>query len=278
MADSQQANGVIFIHLRTHSAYSLSEGALPVKVMAKLAVDARMPALAITDTGNLFGALEFSDALAEKGVQPIIGCGLRCDVDVAAPEASRQATGLKRFPTLALLAKDEQGYANLMKLSSHAYLHSPDNAEHHVSFDDLSAHHAGLICLTGGPAGPINQALVAGQISLARQRLERLKVLFGDRLYVELQRHGTEEERTAEPLLVELAYELELPLVATNECYFAKPDDYAAHDALICIAEGEVIASDDRRRLTPEHYFKPAGCRSGWRPADCLRAAAQKTM
>jgi DNA polymerase-3 subunit alpha len=258
MADSQQANGVIFIHLRTHSAYSLSEGALPVKVMAKLAVDARMPALAITDTGNLFGALEFSDALAEKGVQPIIGCGLRCDVDVAAPEASRQATGLKRFPTLALLAKDEQGYANLMKLSSHAYLHSPDNAEHHVSFDDLSAHHAGLICLTGGPAGPINQALVAGQISLARQRLERLKVLFGDRLYVELQRHGTEEERTAEPLLVELAYELELPLVATNECYFAKPDDYAAHDALICIAEGEVIASDDRRRLTPEHYFKPA--------------------
>ena len=258
MADSQQANGVTFIHLRTHSAYSLSEGALPVKMMAKLAVEARMPALAITDTGNLFGALEFSDALAEKGVQPIVGCGLRCDADVAAPEASRQSTGLRRFPTLALLAKDEQGYANLMKLSSHAYLNSPDNAEHHVSFADLSAHHAGLICLTGGPAGPINQSLVAGQISLARQRLERLKALFGDRLYVELQRHGTEEERTAEPLLVELAYELELPLVATNECFFAKPDDYAAHDALICIAEGEVIASDERRRLTPEHYFKPA--------------------
>ena len=256
MADSA---GVTFIHLRIHSAYSLSEGALPIKLIAELAKGQKMPAVAITDTGNLFGALEFSEALAEKGLQPIIGCTLKCEIDEPVKDGSqKQQTGLRHVPSLALFAKDGVGYGNLMKLSSHAYLDSPDNAEPHVSFADLAVHAQGLICLTGGPSGPINEALVAGQFTLARQRLLRLRDAFGDRLYVELQRHGLEAERAAEPGLVELAYDLEIPLVASNECYFAKPDDYAAHDALICIAEGEVIATEDRRRLTPEHYFKPA--------------------
>ena len=258
MADTDSHQGVGFIHLRTHSAYSLSEGALPIKLMAAMAKEAKMPALAITDTGNLFGALEFSEALAEKGIQPIVGCTLKVDIEEAQTDgAIRHHTGLRRIPSLALFAKDETGYGHLMKLSSHAYLDTADNAEPHVPWDFLADHCQGLICLTGGPGGPVNQALVAGQMPLARQRLARLKDVFGDRLYVELQRHGTEDERTAEPGLVELAFELDLPLVASNECYFAKPDDYAAHDALICIAEGEVIAADDRRRLTPEHYFKP---------------------
>ncbi len=172
MADSA---GVTFIHLRTHSAYSLSEGALPIKLMANLAKEQKMPALAITDTGNLFGALEFSEAAAEKGVQPIIGCTLKCEIDEPAKDGpQKQQTGLKRVPSLALIAKDEAGYGNLMKLSSHAYLDSPDSAEPHVSVEDLAAHSQGLICLTGGPSGPINEALVAGQMTLARQRLLRL--------------------------------------------------------------------------------------------------------
>jgi len=250
-------SAVTFIHLRTHSAYSLSEGALQIKQMAELAKDAKMPALAITDTGNLFGALEFSDALAEKGIQPIIGCTLK--VDLAEPPkdgAPRPAHGLRRVPSLALLVRNEAGYRNLMKLSSRAYLSSPDNAEPHVGWDCLVAHSEGLICLTGGPAGPVNEALAAGQTTLARSHAERLKGVFGDRLYIELQRHGLEAERQTEAGLIDLAYDLEVPLVASNECYFAKAADYAAHDALICIAEGEVIAADDRRRLTPEHYFK----------------------
>ncbi len=255
MADSL-ASGVPFIHLRIHSSYSLSEGALPIKVLAKLAVEHRMPALAITDTDNLFGALEFSETLAGKGVQPIIGCSLK----VAFGDGERDQVGRPgippKRPSIALLAKDEEGYRNLMRLSSHAWLEHGAHGEPHVAIDFLRAHAEGLICLTGGPGGPVNEALVDGQPALARRRVEDLCTLYGDRLYVELQRHQTELEALAEPGLVDLAYELSLPLVATNEAYFARPEDFAAHDALICIADAEVIAAEDRRRLTPEHYFK----------------------
>jgi DNA polymerase-3 subunit alpha len=249
------AEAPAFIHLRTHSAYSLSEGALPVKQLAGMAKDMGMPALAITDTGNLFGALEFAEALAEKGVQPIIGCTLRVEFGDQ-PVDPRGGGPQRRLPSLALLAKDAAGYANLMKLSSRAYLDSPDHTEPHVPFAMLAELSAGLICLSGGPAGPINEAIVAGQSSLARGRLEKLHAAFGDRLYVELQRHGLEPETRAEPVLIDLAYDMGLPLVATNEAYFAAQEDFAAHDALICIAESEVVAAEDRRRLTPEHYFK----------------------
>ena len=245
-----------FIHLRTHSAYSLSEGALQIKAMAGLTKEAGMPAVAITDTGNLFGALEFSDAMAEKGIQPIVGCTIKVDLIEQKEGAMKASAGLRRIPSLAFLAKSQEGYGNLMKLSSRAYLETPDNAEHHVTWDYLMAHSAGLICLTGGPEGPINDALVSGQGAQAAEQIERLKSVFGDRLYIELQRHGTADERQAEAGLIELAYRLEVPLVATNECYFAKPADYVAHDALICIAEGDLIVTEDRRRLTPEHYFK----------------------
>jgi DNA polymerase-3 subunit alpha len=256
---SESHPGVVFIHLHTHSAYSLSEGALPIKQMAKMAREAGMPALAITDTGNLFGALEFSEALSEKGVQPIIGCALKLDFgDGTQDNAHRQRQAQRKLPSLVLLAKDESGYRHLMRLSSRAYLDTPDTAEPHISWELLQSHSEGLICLTGGPLGPINEALLQGQVPLARERIERLKDLFDDRLYIELQRHGTESERATEPGLVDLAYDLDIPLVATNEPYFATPDDYVAHDALICIAEGEVMSSEDRRRLTPEHYFKSA--------------------
>ena len=246
-----------FIHLRAHSAYSLAEGALHIKQMAVLAKEAGMPALAITDSGNLFGALEFSEALADKGIQPIIGCSLRVELHEAPADATTRAPAHPRkLPPVALLAKDETGYRNLMKLSSRAYLLTPENEVPHVTWEMFEELSGGLICLSGGPDGPIDEALVQGQSSLAKHLVERLKALFGDRFYIELQRHGTEAERASEPGLIELAYELDVPLVATNQVYFAKPDDYAAHDALICIAEGQVVSADDRRRVTPEHYFK----------------------
>ena len=247
-----------FVHLRTHSAYSLAEGALPIKQMAVLAIGNGMPAVAITDSGNLFGALEFSEALAEKGVQPIIGCGLRVAMQPVAKEApvKNGSQADAKFPVLVLLAKSEAGYRNLMKLSSRAYLDTPETSTPHVHVDLLAELSEGLICLSGGPDGPLNEALVAGQSPLARSQAERLLALFGDRFYIELQRHNTAAERAAEPGLLELAYELGIPLVATNQVYFAKPDDYAAHDALLCIADGQVVAADDRRRVTSEHYFK----------------------
>ena len=245
-----------FIHLHIHTAYSLSEGALPIKRLADMAKTQKMPALAITDTGNLFGALEFSEVMVEKGIQPIIGLRLRVDMTAPSNSAKQMPTGLKNHPTIVLLAKNQLGYQNLMKLSSSSFLEVPDNAEPHVSWAKLHACGEGLICLTGGPEGPLNECLVQGQTILASQLANQLKELFGDRLYFELQRHSTEAEQTAEPHLIEIAYNQGIPLVATNQCYFATPDDYVAHDALICIAAGEVIAAEDRRRLTPEHYFK----------------------
>jgi DNA polymerase III subunit alpha len=257
MSDSA-ASGVPFIHLRAHSSYSLSEGALPVKQLASLAYGLGMPALAITDTNNLFGALEFSETLAEKGIQPIIGCTLNVDFAGGARHQLGGRGGTAKMAHLALIAKDEEGYGNLMRLSSSAWLDNAGVAEPHVGLAELEARSGGLVCLTGGPGGPVNEALVDGQGELAEERLLALKSVFGDRLYVELQRHNTEPERIAEPGLVDLAFRHGLPLVATNEPYFARADDFGAHDALICIAEGEVLAEEDRRRLTPEHYFKSA--------------------
>ncbi|MGI9514981.1 MAG: DNA polymerase III subunit alpha [Anderseniella sp.] len=252
MTDSSAAS---FIHLRTHSAYSLSEGALKIKTLSKLATAQAMPALAITDTGNLFGALEFAEVMTGAGIQPIIGCTLLVDSEDGpeGPAHNRNALDLAR---LVLLAKDEAGYRNLLKLSSRAYLDAPETELPHVGLAAIEELSGGLICLTGGPGGLINKPLLENRHSVAKTRIERLKQVFGDRLYVELQRHGMDEERAAEPGLVDLAYALELPLVASNEPYFAEADDFAAHDALICIAEGEVVANENRRQLTPEHYFK----------------------
>src|SRR6185295_9232433 len=169
-----------FIHLKAHSAYSLAEGALHIKQMAVLAKEAGMPALAITDSGNLFGALEFSEALADKGIQPIIGCSLRVEFHPAPAEpVAKTQMHTKKLPPIALLAKDETGYRNLMKLSSRAYLQTPEHELPHVTWEMLDEFSEGLICLSGGPDGPIDEALVQGQSPLARHLMERLKAMFG---------------------------------------------------------------------------------------------------
>ncbi len=243
-----------FIHLRLHSAFSLLEGAIRIKDLVKLCKANAMPAVALTDTANLFGALEFSETMAGAGIQPIVGCTLPIMLD----EGDEPGRGPRRevAGTLALLVKDEVGYLNLMKLSSRAFLGPEAGEAAHVSLDLVAAHAEGLICLTGGPGGVINRLLAAGQRPAAEEFLLKLKSMFGDRLYVELQRHDLDIERQTEPALIDFAYEHELPLVATNEPYFAKEEEYEAHDAMICIAEGAYVAQGNRRRLTPEHRFK----------------------
>ncbi len=247
-----------FVHLRTHSAYSLLEGALHIKALAKLCEHLEMPAVGLTDSGNLFGALEFSETMVGTGVQPLVGTTLcvNFDDDENAQSKQRMQAGQRSFPTLALIAKDETGYGNLLKLSSASFLKTESSDAPHITYDDFEEHSGGLIVLTGGPGGPVNQAIVARQPDLARSRMIRLKSLCGDRLYVELQRHGMPEEHEAEPELLNLAYELDVPIVATNEAYFAESRDFEAHDALICISESTVVNVEDRRQLTPEHYFK----------------------
>ena len=248
-----------FVHLRVHSAYSLLEGALTIARLAALASADRAPVLALTDSNNLFGALEFSETLAEAGIQPIIGLTLSLTF---ATEGEIAPGGDIRGPhadgRIALLAKNQQGYANLMRLSTNAYFAASESGEVVTAMADLASQAEGLIALTGGPEGVIDLALADGNPELARARIEALHAIFGDRLYVELQRHGLPQERAVEPALLGLAYDLDLPIVATNEPYFASPEDFEAHDALLSIAEGSYVAVDDRRRLSPEHYFKTA--------------------
>jgi DNA polymerase-3 subunit alpha len=243
-----------FVHLHVHSSYSLLEGALTITRLADLAKADRQPALALTDTDNMFGALEFSDKLAGSGVQPIIGVALA--VDFADGEGGPRIGHAAARPRLVLLAAREDGYRNLMLLSSRAFLETPSGEPPHLPLAWLDGATEGLIALSGGPGGPLDLAIRAGQIDLAGTRCDRLQRLFGDRLYLELQRHHAPEEQAAEPALLDLAYGKGVPLVATNEPFFATAADYEAHDALICIAEGRVVAEGDRRQLTPEHRFK----------------------
>ncbi len=244
-----------FVHLRVHSSFSLLEGALTIGKLAKLASYDRMPAVAVTDTNNLFAALEFSEKMKGEGIQPIVGLTLGVDFGDRAVDP-RRPNPVAGKPRIALLAASEEGYRNLMALSSRAFMESPDTADASVSIAFLEAQAAGLIALTGGPGGPVDQAFHDNQGDLARARLDRLSAIFGDRLYIELQRHGLDAERAVEPDLVQEAYARGLPLVATNQCYFASLGDYESHDALISIAEGRVLADPDRRQLTPDHRFK----------------------
>src|SRR5690349_11447340 len=243
-----------FVHLHVHSSYSLLEGALTIARLAELAKADHQPALALTDTDNMFGALEFSEKLASSGIQPIIGCSLA--VDFGDSDHGLRPGVAPTRPRIVLLAQRERGYRSLMRLNSRAFLETPPNEAPHLKLHWLQEQTEDVIALTGGPGGPLDLAIGGGQGHLAGGRLDALVRLFGDRLYVELQRHGTGAERNAEPMLVELAYEKGVPLVATNEPFFATPQDYEAHDALICIAEGRLIAEADRRQLTAEHRFK----------------------
>ncbi len=242
-----------FVHLRVRSAYSLLEGAQKADAIGALAVAEKMPAAGLTDRGNLFGALEFSVATKEAGVQPIIGLALPV-TGIGEGQSARWA----RIPTIVLLAQNEAGYRNLCELSSAAYLDCIEADEPQVTWDNVAAHAEGLILLSGGTDGPADPLFAAGKTAEGAATLARMQAVFGDRFYVELQRHGLPSQAAAEPGLVAYAYEHDAPLVATNDVYFAKPDLYEAHDALLCISDGAFIGQDDRRRVTPEHWFKSA--------------------
>ncbi|MBZ9733795.1 DNA polymerase III subunit alpha [Mesorhizobium sp. CA18] len=245
-----------FIHLRVHSAYSLLEGALQLGAIVGHAVKDEAPAIAVTDTNNLFGALEFAQKAVKDGIQPIIGCqiDLAFSGEASDGQRDRRRHGPDMSPVV-LIAASEDGYSNLVRLISKVYLETPPGEPVHLTSAMLEDRCDGLICLTGGPRGPIGSALKADRRDLAEQRLLFLKGLFGDRLYVELERVAG-YDRMVEKSTVDLAYTHDLPLVATNEAFFSKREDYEAHDALIAIAEGSVVAADNRRRLSPDNFLR----------------------
>ncbi|QNQ11206.1 DNA polymerase III subunit alpha [Sphingomonas alpina] len=241
-----------FVPLRIFSSYTMLDGAIEPKAIAKRAQELGFPAAALTDRNGLYAAMAFSDAAKGAGVQPIIGAML----GVARPDMPEGVEA--PLDWLALYAQDEAGYQNICALVSMAHLDRPIEQAPHVDFATLEGRTDGVIALTAGREGGLTRLLAEGQEDRARAYLDRLQSLFRDRLYIELTRRLDEVEGRAEPGLLDLAYEHDLPLVATNPCCFADEDFSEAHDAMLCIANSTYIASDDRPRSSPDAWMKPA--------------------
>ena len=245
-----------YIHLRVHTEYSLLEGATRLKKLPEFCKANDMPAIAVTETNNLFSALEFSVLFKDHGLQPIIGCQIDFKFTDVVPD--------RRSPTIApivLLAQNDLGYKNLLKLSSEMYIQN-DDEKVEISFEQLENHADGLICLTGGSKGPLGQLIMTAQDKAARDLLLKFHDICSDRLYLELQRHPQgaglpKEENESEPIFINMAYDLNIPLIATNDVYFDNGEMYEAHDALLCIADGVYVDQQEpRRSVTNQHYFK----------------------
>ncbi|AHA27899.1 DNA polymerase III alpha subunit [Candidatus Liberibacter americanus str. Sao Paulo] len=244
-----------FVHLRVHSSYSLLEGAIHLKDIIKKAIEDQQPTIAITDTNNLFGALEFSQEAIYAGIQPIIGCQLDIDMQDSF-KISNQSQSTSSRQSIVLLAANDKGYSSLIDLVSRMYLldNGPKSVCIYLSWlKEMETD--GLIMLTGAANGPIDRAVYADNYKMAESRLLFLKKIFGNRLYVELQRHEG-YNRYIESQIIKLAYDNELPLVATNNSFFLSKEDYVAHDVLMAISHSTFVSQEDRPRVTNDHYLK----------------------
>ncbi|MEE9433968.1 MAG: DNA polymerase III subunit alpha [Sphingorhabdus sp.] len=239
-----------FVPLRIFSAYTMLEGAIEPKAIGKHAKQLGFPAIAICDRNGLYGVMPFEDGAKAEGVQPIIGTLL----GIARPGAEEQGGFIRDW--LALYAQDEAGYQNLCRLVSMAHLDRPEGQDAHVTLDQLAGMTDGLIALTAGNEGALTQLLAGEQKPAAEAYADRLQKLFQDRLYVELSRRGDLAEEVAETALIDLAYARGLPLAATNPANFAEPDFHEAHDAMLCIADGEYLESEDRRKSSRDAWIK----------------------
>jgi DNA polymerase-3 subunit alpha len=238
-----------FVPLRVFSSFTMLEGAMEPKTIAERAAKLGFPAIALTDRNGLYGAMPFSDACSAKGVQPIIGTMLA----VARPP---EVGGEAAIDWLVLLAKDEQGYANLCKLVSSAHLDRPVELEPHVEFAALDGLSEGLIALTAGAEGALARLLADGQQIKAEAYCGYLQQLFPERLYVEIVRRDGAVEEAAEEALIDLAYARDLPLVATNPAAYSDPSFHAAHDAMLCIANSEYVESASRVTSSADAWLK----------------------
>ncbi|MDF2603934.1 DNA polymerase III subunit alpha [Sphingomonas sp.] len=241
-----------FVPLRIFSSYTMLDGAIEPKEIAKRAAKRGFPAAALTDRNGLYAAMAFSDAAFGEGVQPVIGTML----GVARPDLPEGVAPMVDW--LALYAQNERGYDNLCELVSRAHLDRPIDLAPHVDLATLARFTDGLIALTAGGEGTLARLFAEDQPARALAYAERLAALFGDRLYVEISRRGNEVEERAEAALIDLAYDKDLPLVATNPCCFAEQGFGPAHDAMLCIANSTYVEREDRPRSSPDAWMKPA--------------------
>jgi len=238
-----------FVPLRIFSSYTMLEGAIDPKAIAKHAKKLGFPAAGLTDRNGLYAVMAFSDAAAKEGVQPVIGTLLA----VARPGMDKPV-----LDWLALYAQNETGYDNLCALVSAAHLDRPAQDDAHIVFEQLEGRSDGLIALTAGREGALTRLLAEGQASATGAYCDRLQALFPNRLYIELIRREDEVETNAEAALIDFAYARDLPLVATNPACFAEQEFHAAHDAMLCIASSSYVDSADRQRSSPHAWLKPA--------------------
>lgn len=245
-----------FVHLRVHTAYSLSEGAILVPKLIHYLHDNGIPAVAVTDTGNLFCGKALSKYAADEGVKPILGCQFflrNPDADDVLKSKGRTVEPDK----IIILVMNEDGYKNIMKLMKRSYLDNPQRGERaQLKIEDLEELSDGLICLTGGPEGQAGRLILENRQEEAEEHIKRLHKIFGDRLYMEISRIGLESEHKTEDVFVDWAYKYNIPLAATNEAYFMNAEMYEAHDALICIADGEYVANENRRKFSPNNRLR----------------------
>ena len=245
-----------FIHLRVHTAYSLSEGAMKVPALMRKLHEQGVPAVALTDTANMFGSKAFSKFAADEGIKPILGCQFYLrnpDADDVLKSKGRTIEPDK----IVLLAMSDEGYANIMHLMKLSYLDNPLPTEKpQLKISDFETYNAGIIMLTGGPEGPVGRLLLDHREQEAEDCLQKLHQIFADRLYIEISRIGLQEEQKTESAFIELAYKYNIPLVATNEAFFFDVDMYEAHDALVCIAAAEYVANDNRKKFSPNNRLR----------------------
>ena len=245
-----------FIHLRVHTAYSLSEGAMKVPALMHKLHEQKVPAVALTDTANMFGGKAFSSYAAGEGIKPILGCQFylrNSDADDVLKSKGRTIEPDK----IILLVMNAEGYANIMHLMKISYLDNPLPTEKpQLKLSDLEQYNAGIIALTGGVEGPIGRLLLENRADEAEECLQQLHKIFADRLYMEIARIGLATEQQTEDKFIDLAYKYNIPLVATNEAFFFDVDMYEAHDALVCIAAAEYVSNDNRKKFSPNNRLR----------------------
>ena len=238
----------MFVHLRLHTEFSVVDGTNRIDDIVKLAVADRQPAIAVTDLSNLFGAIKFYKEARKRGTKPVIG------TEVWLEGFGKDQSSLSR---LVLLVQNHQGYLNLSELLARAWTRSAGKAQACVNVSWLAELNEGLIALSGAQAGPVGQALVQGDAARAFEAASQLCGLFPQRFYLELQRAGRVDDESHVTAAVQLAARMGLPVVATHPVQFTAPEDYEAHEARVCIAEGEILGNQRRvRKFTREQYFK----------------------
>ena len=246
----------MYIALRNHTTYSLCQGAIKIADLIDKAKALQMPALAIMDSQNLFGALEFSMACKKAGIQPILGCEMMIDFNLQDSKNISNVDFTENLCKTPLIATSEEGYRNLMFLVSESYLKRQNGIVPFVNFELLKQKSKGIIALSGGSEGLLGKLLLQGQDKQAHKILLEIKEIFNNNFYIEITRHGTKNEDLIEEKLLQLAFENNIPLVATNDVYFLTPEMHEAQDILSCIYEGHSLVEENRKKNSPEQYFK----------------------